>query len=130
MIGMPVGQQYLGYAQLVFVKIVDQSGEPDWTSLPTWFSCLVSKYEKPGCSKSLTCPVSIKIRFWPLPTRYVLVPCSCMLPGFPPSIRTTSVLSSATAGRYGSPAFREDRYSCHPDCFHTFGVDMFLSDRL
>lgn len=45
MIGMPVGQQYLGYAQLVFVKIVDQSGEPDWTSLPTWFSCLVSKYE-------------------------------------------------------------------------------------
>lgn len=35
MVGMPVGQQYLGYAQLVFVKIVDQSGEPDWTSLST-----------------------------------------------------------------------------------------------
>ncbi len=28
MIGMPVGQQYLGNAQLVLCKIVDQSGEP------------------------------------------------------------------------------------------------------
>lgn len=75
---------------------------------------------------SLTWPVSIKIRDWPLPTRYVLVPCSCMSPGFPPSIRTTSSLMFVTAGRRGSPAFRADRYSCHPDWAHTGVSGIFL----
>jgi hypothetical protein len=103
---MPVGQKYVGDSQLMLLKKIDQCGEPDWEALQSKF--LISlPFEL--VLVSLTCPVSIKILASPLPTRYVLVPCICMSPGFPPIIRTTSSLSFVTAGRQGNLEFRAAR---------------------